>query len=103
MRATSYISGDLWESKSSCVLSCAWMYAYPYIEGKVNFCITGMHHGVKRRKLYPKGRHMISIPYQKLDEVVLALSEMDWELIAMKEDEESKQELQRRMDLWKTL
>lgn len=70
MRATSYISGDLWESKSSCVLSCAWMYAYPYIEGKVSFCITGMHHGVKRRKLYPEGRHMISIPYQKLDEVV---------------------------------
>ena len=27
MRATSYISGDLWESKSSPVISCAWMYA----------------------------------------------------------------------------
>ena len=28
MRATSYISGDLWESKSSSVLSCAWTYMY---------------------------------------------------------------------------
>ena len=34
MRATSYISGDLWESKSSPVISCAWMYAYPIISGK---------------------------------------------------------------------
>ncbi len=28
MRATSYISGDLWESISSPVISCSWMYAY---------------------------------------------------------------------------
>ena len=31
MRATSYISGDLWESKTSPVLSCCWMYSYPII------------------------------------------------------------------------
>ena len=33
MRATSYISGDFWESKCSSVLSCAWMYSYPYVSG----------------------------------------------------------------------
>ena len=103
MRATSYISGDLWESRSSCVMSCAWVYVYPYLSGKVNFCITGLHHGLKRRKLYPEGLHIIAIPYQKLGEVSAALEEMPWELIAMKEDEESKAELKRRMDHWQEL
>ena len=103
MRATSYISGDLWESKSSHVLSCAWMYVYPYLSGKVNFCITGMHHGMKRRKMYPQGRHIIAIPYEKLDEVVTALGEMDWTLIAMREDPESKALLKAKMDHWKEM
>ncbi|MBP1765511.1 MAG: hypothetical protein H6Q65_2569 [Firmicutes bacterium] len=103
MRATSYISGDLWESKTSNVLSCAWTYAYPYVSGKVNFCVTGMHHGMKRRKVYPAGLHIISIPYQKLLEVVTALDEMDWELIAMKEDEESKSALAAKMAKWQEM
>jgi len=103
MRATSYISGGLWESKSSPVLSCAWLYAYPYISGKVNFCITGMHHGMKRRKVYPMGLHIIAIPFEKLDEVVKALGEMDWELIAMKEDEASKALLRQKMAKWQGL
>ena len=103
MRATSYISGDLWESKSSPVLSCAWTYAYPYISGKVNFCITGMHHGMKRRKVYNMGLHLIAIPFAKLDEVTKALSQMDWELIAMREDDESKAQLKQMMDNWQEL
>ena len=103
MRATSYISGDLWESKTSNVLSCAWTYAYPYVSGKVNFCVTGMHHGMKRRKVYPVGMHIIAIPYQKLLEVVSALDEMDWELIAMKEDEESKAVLAAKMLKWQEM
>lgn len=103
MRATSYISGDLWESRTSCVLSCAWTYVYPYLSGKVNFCVTGMHHGMKRRKVYPEGLHIISIPYQKLGEVTAALGEMDWELLAMREDEESKRLLQEKMDAWQTM
>lgn len=103
MRATSYISGDLWESRSSCVLSCDWTYVYPYLSGKVNFCITGMHHGMKRRKVYPKGMHIIAIPYQKLQEVIMALDEMDWELIAMREDEEGKAILKAKMDHWREM
>ena len=103
MRATSYISGDLWESKTSSVMSCAWTYVYPYLSGKVNFCVTGMHHGMKRRKVYPEGLHIIAIPYQKLDEVVTALGEMPWELIAMKEDPESRAILKARMNRWQEL
>ncbi len=102
-RDSSYISGDLWESRTSHALSCAWTYAYPYVSGKVNFCITGMHHGMKRRKVYPEGMHIISIPYQKILEVVTALDEMDWELIAMKEDQESKDILAAKMANWERM
>ncbi len=100
MRATSYISGDLWESKSTPVLSCSWMYAYPYISGKVNHITTGYYHGLKRRKAFAPGLRMISIPFNKIDEVVTALDEMPWTAIAFREDEESKKELERRMKHW---
>lgn len=103
MRATSYISGDLWESVSSPVISCAWMYAYPIISGKVNFITTGMYHGLKRRKAYPQGLKIIAIPFQKIDEVILALQQMDWTTIAFREDEESKAELKRRMGYWQEM
>lgn len=103
MRATCFISGDLWESKSSPVLSCAWMYAYPIISGKVNHITTGFYHGLKRRGAYPAGLRMISIPYQKLPEFFSALGSMDWTLIAFREDPESKKELKRRMDHWQEM
>lgn len=103
MRATSYISGDFWESKTSCVMSCGWTYVYPYMTGKVNFCVTGMHHGMARRKVYPKGLHIIAIPYQKLDEVCTALKEMPWKLPALQDDEESKAIMAARMAKWEEM
>lgn len=100
MRATSYISGDFWESKTSAVLSCSWTYVYPYLSGKVNHTVTGLHHGMARRKVYPKGLHIISIPYQKIDEVCIALKEMPWKLPALQDDEESKALMAERMARW---
>jgi len=101
MRATSYISGDLWEQKSSIVNSCAWLYAYPYVSGKVNFCITGMHFGMKRLGVYPPGLYIISIPHQKLEEVGRALAEMPWIPLPFRTDEESIMEMERRKASWK--
>ena len=103
LHATSYTTGDFWESKSTPVLSCAWMYAYPVISGKVNYVTTGFYHGLRRRKIYPAGLTMISIPYNKIDAVVTALDEMPWTAIAFREDEESKKELKRRMDHWQEM
>jgi uncharacterized protein (DUF169 family) len=103
MRATSWISGDLWESKSSPVLSCAWMYAYPVISGKVNHITTGFYHGLKRRKTYPEGLRIISIPFQKIDEFTAALDRMDWTLIAFRDDEQSKVELTAKMHHWQKM
>lgn len=103
MRATCYVSGDLWESKSSPVLSCAWMYAYPVISGKVNHITTGFYHGLKRRKTYPEGLRMISVPFQKIPEFETALSEMDWTLIAFREDDASRADLAQRMEHWQKM
>jgi uncharacterized protein (DUF169 family) len=90
LRATSYISGDLWESRSSYVMSCAWTYAYPYVSGKVNHLVTGMHLGLQIQQSYPPGLHIITIPYQKLDEVVTALGEMEPVPLELRPDAESK-------------
>ena len=103
MRATSFTSGDLWEMKNSCVLACAWMFVQPYISGKVNITMTGMEHGMNRRKVYPHGNLMISIPFEKIDEVFQALKDMPWELVAMKSDEKSKEELKAKMDNWQKM
>ncbi len=103
MRASTYINGDVWESRSTPVMNCSWLFAYPYVSGKVNFSVTGMGHGMKRRKVYPAGRMLISIPYQKLDEIGTALDQMDWVLLAMRDDPESKAELKRRIDSWQEL
>ncbi|MBN1568579.1 MAG: DUF169 domain-containing protein [Acidobacteria bacterium] len=101
LRATSYISGDLWESRCSYVMSCAWTYAYPYVSGKVNHLFTGMHFGMQIRQSYPQGLHIITIPYQKLDEVVTALTEMEHMPLELLTDSESKTkclELHARLD-----
>lgn len=46
---------------------------------------------------------MISIPFQKIDEVIAALDEMPWTAIAFREDEESKDELRCRMNHWQEM
>ncbi|MCC8080004.1 MAG: DUF169 domain-containing protein [Oscillospiraceae bacterium] len=101
MRANSYISGDLWEGKDSHVMSCSWQFVYPYISGKVNHLVVGMHHGQKVRKPFPDGMQIISIPFQKIDEITTALSEMHWVPISMRPDDQD--ELGRRIDHWKEL
>ncbi len=103
MRATSYISGEPWESKSTPVVSCSWMYAYPIISGKVNHITTGFYHGLKRRGTYPEGLRMISIPFQKQDIFFAALREMPKTPIAFRTDDESKETLKQRMAHWQEL
>lgn len=101
MRANSYISGDLWESKDTHVMGCSWEFVYPYISGKINHTLVGTHHGQKVRKPFPDGMEVITIPFQKIDEITLALSEMPWVPISMRLDDQD--ELQRRIDHWAEL
>ena len=80
LRAMSYSTGEMWESKSTGVFSCSWLYVYPYLTGKVNYIITGMGHGTKGREAFPEGLMLISIPYNWIPTITQNLKEMKWVL-----------------------
>jgi uncharacterized protein (DUF169 family) len=86
LRAMSYRTGEMWESKFTAAIGCAWTYIYPYLTGKLNYSITGLGHGMKRRKLFPEGRQLVSIPFDLLPCILKTLQEMPWVLPAYKPD-----------------
>ncbi len=77
LRAMSYSTGELWESKKTPVLSCAWIFAYPWLTGKVNYMITGMGFGSKAREALPEGWMLISIPWDKIPVIITEPGEDD--------------------------
>ncbi len=86
LRAMSYRSAKMWVSKFSPAIGCAWTYTYPFLTGELNYFITGLGHGMKRRKLFPEGRQIISIPYDLLPSLLETLRQMPWVLPAYKPD-----------------
>jgi len=86
LRAMSYRSAKMWVSKFSPAIGCAWTYTYPFLTGELNYFITGLGHGMKRRKLFPEGRQIISIPFDLLPSLLETLQEMPWVLPAYKPD-----------------
>ncbi len=89
MRASCYLTGEVWESKSAPVVNCAWMYAYPILSGKVNYMLTSMSLDLKVRKSYPDNLVMVSIPGQKIEEVMQALETMPWVTLPLRKDKAS--------------
>jgi len=86
LRAMSYRTGQMWVSKFTPAIGCAWTYIYPYLTGELNYFITGLGHGMKRRQLYPEGRQILSIPFDLLPSLTNTLQEMPWVLPAYKPD-----------------
>lgn len=80
MRAMTYSTGELYNSKTTPVMGCAWIYIYPYQSGKVNYIIPEMVHGMKGRVLFPEGSILISIPYQWIPIITQNLREMKMHL-----------------------
>jgi len=78
LRAMSYRSGEIWLSRTTGVIGCAWIFIYPYLNGKLNYITTGLGHGMKRRKLFPEGRQLISIPFDLLPAMLQTLQDMPW-------------------------
>jgi len=78
LRAMSYRTGQKWSSNYSGVMGCAWIFVYPYITGKLNYVITGLGHGMRRRKLFPEGQQLVSIPFDLLPSMLQTLQEMPW-------------------------
>lgn len=79
LRALSYSTGEPWTTMGTPVLQCSWLFAYPYITGKVNYAITGIGHGMRSKEIFPKGLILISIPYQKIPMVTQNLKEVSRE------------------------
>jgi uncharacterized protein (DUF169 family) len=86
LRAMSYRTGKMWLSKFSSAIGCAWVFVYPYLTGELNYIITGLGHGIKRRRLFPEGLQLVSIPFDLLSSLLQALQDMPWVLPAYKPD-----------------
>jgi uncharacterized protein (DUF169 family) len=82
LRAMTYSSGEMYESRSTCIGGCSWLYAYPYLSGKVNYMVTGLSFGMKGRRVFPEGWLLVSIPYQWIPAITRNLKEMEWVLPA---------------------
>ena len=82
LRAMSYKTGKMWLSKYSPAIGCAWIFIYPYLTGELNYTIAGLGHGMKRRKLFPEGMQIISIPFDLLSSILQTLQNMPWILPA---------------------
>ncbi len=86
LRAMSYRTGKIWASKFSAAIGCAWIYIYPYVTGELNYTMTGLGHGMRRRKLFPEGHQLVSIPFDLLPSMLQALRDMPWILPAYEPD-----------------
>ena len=84
LRAMSYSTGELRESRTTGVLGCAWLYNYPYRSGKVNFTVTGLAFGMKSKEVFPEGLILFSIPFDWTPVLIHNLKEMAWEMPAYK-------------------
>ena len=80
MRSMAYSTGEIWESKKTGVLGCAWLYVYPYKSGKVNYIPTGLTFGMKAHEVFPEGWILISIPWNWIPTITQNLKEMKWVL-----------------------
>ena len=86
LRASSYKTGNMWLSKYTPAIGCAWIFIYPYLTGELNYATTGLGHGMKRRKLFPEGMQFVSIPSDLLTSIMEALHDMPWVPPAYKPD-----------------
>jgi uncharacterized protein (DUF169 family) len=80
MRSMTYSTGELYNSRTTPVMGCAWLFIYPSKSGNVNFIIPEMVHGMKGRELFSKDSVLISIPFHWIPTMTQNLNEMTWHL-----------------------
>jgi uncharacterized protein (DUF169 family) len=80
MRSMTYSTGELYHSRTTPVMGCAWLFIYPFQTGKVNFVVPEMVHGLKGRELFPRNSLVLSIPHQWIRTMTRNLEEMTWHL-----------------------
>jgi uncharacterized protein (DUF169 family) len=80
LRAMTYSTGELYNSRTTPVMGCAWILIYPFQSGNVNFIVPEMIHGMKGREIFPEGSIVISIPYRWIPAITRNLKKMPWHL-----------------------
>lgn len=70
MRAHGYRTGAAWETRGTTVIGCACLYALPHLTRKMNILISGLHHGMRARQLFPEGLLFIAIPAPLIPEIL---------------------------------
>jgi len=78
LRAMCYTTGKMWHSMGTPVIACSWLTTYPYISGELNYILTDISHGMKAKQVFPPGTILISIPYDKLAQIIEGLQKIDW-------------------------
>jgi uncharacterized protein (DUF169 family) len=78
LRSMAYSTGDMYESRTTAVASCAQLYIYPYLSGKINYLTADLAYGMKGRKVFPGGWTIVSIPQRWLHTITQNLKEMEW-------------------------
>jgi uncharacterized protein (DUF169 family) len=89
LRAMSYVSGKMWQSKLSSVMGCSWIFIYPYVSGELNYHVTNLVHGMKGRQVLPDGVFVISVPFNLLGELTENLRHIEWVLPEYTQDRDT--------------
>ncbi len=76
MRAMSYATGEVFESKATPVFQCSWMFSYPVTSNKVNYIPLGTGHGTTARRCYQKNELICSVPRPWFPTILESLKEM---------------------------
>lgn len=78
LRASSFSNGKMWSSKGSTCLACAWLFAYPYLTGELNFTVSGLGFSMKARRVLPDGLMIIALPSDLVSSLIEDLEDMEW-------------------------
>lgn len=80
MRAMTYSTGQMYNSRTTPIAGCAWLYVYPFQSGNVNYVLPDMIHGMRGREIFPASTVLISIPFQWLSIIADNLKNMPHQL-----------------------
>lgn len=78
LRASSYSNGKMWSTRGTTCLACAWIYAYPYLSGELNYTVSGLGFSMKARQVLPEGLFIITVPFDMLPMLIENLEDMEW-------------------------
>jgi uncharacterized protein (DUF169 family) len=78
LRAMCFATGKMWTSQGTPVMECSWIITYPYISGEMNYLITDVSHGMTAKQIYPPGTILVSIPFDRIGQLIDGLKKIEW-------------------------